>query len=193
MAIGSTQKTRGFEIVDDKFRNNPTRDIIIPARSTRFSAGYDFCSPISFAIPARGTFKLFTDVKVYMLEDEYLSVYIRSSVATKKKLLLVNGTGIIDCVPKGTKISTNQGFKKVEDLFNSNEKEMILSYNEKKECIEDDVLEDIWIVDDLDLLEIRTEKNDVIKIPLEKEVFTKRGWVKAKNLKETDKILRVDN
>jgi len=38
------------------------------------------------------------------------------------------------------------------------------------------------------LLEIKTEEGS-IKIPLEKEIYTEKGWKKAKNLTREDKIL----
>ena len=37
-----------------------------------------------------------TDVKSYMLDDEVLSIHVRSSIGTKKDLMLKNTTGIID-------------------------------------------------------------------------------------------------
>jgi len=38
-------KIRGFEVVQDWARKNPDQLIIIPERSTYYSAGYDFCAP----------------------------------------------------------------------------------------------------------------------------------------------------
>ena len=37
-----------------------------------------------------------TGLKAYMGDDEYLSVFIRSSLAFKKGLMLANSTGIVD-------------------------------------------------------------------------------------------------
>jgi len=96
MMIGNSRQIRGFEGVDIDMRKNKNQDIILPTRGTRFSAGYDFYSQVTFDVPVGGSYKLFTDVKAYMLEDEYLSIFIRSSIATKKNLVLANGTGIID-------------------------------------------------------------------------------------------------
>ena len=39
---------------------------------------------------------LWSNVKAYMQEGEVLMLYVRSSLGTKKGLVLANGTGIID-------------------------------------------------------------------------------------------------
>lgn len=185
-------KVRGFEVVSDSARKNPDSNIILPTRSTNFSAGYDIITPIDVVVPAHGTLFFWTDIKAYMRPDEYLKIVIRSSLGVKKNLFLLNQVGIIDCVPAGTKISTSNGYKLVEDIFNSNDKESVLSFNEYKNCIDDDICTDIWIVDNLELLSIETENGDVVEIPYEKEVYTKRGWTKARNLTIYDEILSIE-
>lgn len=37
-----------------------------------------------------------TGIKAYMQTDEYLGVHIRSSIAIKQKLTLINNVGVID-------------------------------------------------------------------------------------------------
>jgi len=162
---------RGFKIVSDEHRKH--KNVKLPLRGTKDSAGYDFL--------------FWTDIKSYMNTGEVLEVYVRSSIAIKKGLMLCNQVGIIDCVPKGTKIQTKNGEINVEELMNK--KEIIISYNTETEEIEEDNLKEIWVVDDLELLEIKTEDGFSIKIPLDKEVYTKRGWIKAKNLLFSDEIL----
>lgn len=89
-------KKRGFLEVKKAYRTTDG-DIVLPQRSTKSSAGYDFYSPVDFTIPAYGYSSLiFTDVKAYMQEDEVLQLYVRSSLGVKKGLVLANGTGIID-------------------------------------------------------------------------------------------------
>ena len=68
----------------------------IPVRKTFNSAGYDICAAFDGMIPARGTGIVETGVKAYMRANEYLSLYIRSSIGFKNGLALSNGTGIID-------------------------------------------------------------------------------------------------
>ena len=117
-------------------------------------------------------------------------VFPRSSVRNYQ-LSLSNSVGVIDCVPSGTKIKTVNGDINVEELFNNMDLP-ILSYNEELNTIENDIITDMWIVENKELLKITTEDNDIIEIPYEKEVFTKSGWKKAINLTENDEILRYN-
>lgn len=92
-----SQKVRGFEIVSDEFRKHPNVDIRIPTRATTESAGYDISTPIDIKIPPHGISEAIqTDIKAYMLYDEYLEIVPRSSIGFKKGLMLVNTCGIID-------------------------------------------------------------------------------------------------
>lgn len=92
-------KIRGFEVVSDWARkhNHPDSDVILPTRSTSYSAGYDFISPADYVIPAYGYEIIYTDIKAYMQKDEYLKIVMRSSLGIKKGLFLMNQIGTIDC------------------------------------------------------------------------------------------------
>lgn len=93
MVIRGINKIRGFELVKDA----PT-DAKLPLRGSEYSAGYDFYAPCDIIIPAYGFSKLTPlNVKAYMLNDEYLKLVVRSSLATTKARLQVSqGTAIID-------------------------------------------------------------------------------------------------
>lgn len=83
---------RGFEVItayEDK-------DIHLPTRKTTESAGYDLeCAEAVTLAP--GELKLIpTGIKAFMAYDEYFAIHIRSSMAIKRRLALVNSTGIID-------------------------------------------------------------------------------------------------
>ena len=68
----------------------------LPERKTKFSAGYDFHLPYDINIPANGYVTIPLGVKCSIDDDYVLQLHIRSSYATKKNLMLVNCTGIID-------------------------------------------------------------------------------------------------
>lgn len=103
------KKIRGFEIVKDEARTAKdifkdekgnqhafNVDITLPTRADKGSAGYDFYIPKeTVLLPAQKTL-LFTDVKAYMQEGEVLELYIRSSLAVKKGIMLSNNVGIVD-------------------------------------------------------------------------------------------------
>lgn len=87
---------RGFEIVREDCRHFDLEDIKLPTRADKGSAGYDFYSPIDFEIKPGETKVVPMDIKAYMLEDEVLLLWIRSSMGIKKKIILANQTGVVD-------------------------------------------------------------------------------------------------
>lgn len=83
---------RGFEIVE-AWKN---KEISLPMRKTVSSAGYDIESAIDVELEPGKVKIIPTGLKAYMDNDEYLSIHIRSSMAIKKGIVLMNSTGIID-------------------------------------------------------------------------------------------------
>ena len=114
-----SDKIRGFKAVSrcwDMFQADGGHRVL-PKRSTKNSAGYDFFAVEDIVIPShleewiknfklmrsdgcsRGTVKPFcikTGVKAYMQDDEVLQLYIRSSSPGKLGLILANSVGIVD-------------------------------------------------------------------------------------------------
>ena len=91
----------GAEMSDEQIEaiyNN----IKLPKRSTEFSAGYDFFSPIGgFTLPAGGCMIIPTGVKcnlggVTSDMGKFLALYPRSSYGFKYGMRLMNTVGIID-------------------------------------------------------------------------------------------------
>ncbi len=90
------ERTRGFEIA----KGFEDKGINLPVRKTKCSAGYDIEAAEDVVIPA---FKpgmkptlVKTGLKAYMMEDEMLCLYNRSSNPGKKGLVMANSVGIID-------------------------------------------------------------------------------------------------
>lgn len=71
-------------------------DIILPKRSTLNSAGYDFYSVISFTLNPGERRIIPTGIKASMNSNEFLSIYIRSSLGFKWNIRMCNQVGIID-------------------------------------------------------------------------------------------------
>lgn len=86
------ERTRGFEIVS-AFEG---KGIHLPERKTADSAGYDIESAVDADIFPGKVAVIPTGLKAYMRKGEYLALHIRSSMAIKHGIILVNGTGIID-------------------------------------------------------------------------------------------------
>ena len=85
-------KIRGFE----KIAKYAEVDFPMPERKTELSAGYDFCLPEEVTLEPGKLQLVPTGVKAYMQPGEWLGMHIRSSMAVKKRLMLVNNVGIID-------------------------------------------------------------------------------------------------
>jgi len=90
------EKIRGFEIA----KGFEDKQINLPVRKTKYSAGYDVEAAEDTIVPA---FKpgmkptlMKTGIKSYMQENEYLMLANRSSNPGKKGLILANSVGIID-------------------------------------------------------------------------------------------------
>lgn len=81
---------RGFEKVSGYEYVN------FPKRKTKQSAGYDIESAVD-AVITPGEIKLIpTGLKAYMCENEWLGIYIRSSIAVKHGVVLANNVAVID-------------------------------------------------------------------------------------------------
>jgi len=90
---------RYFEAVEKKYIKNSSflEEIKLPERSTKNSAGYDFFLNQNGLILCPGlSYFIWTDVKVKLEKNEVLLILIRSSLALKKGLSLVNPVGVID-------------------------------------------------------------------------------------------------
>ena len=83
---------RGFEILQG-YENS---GIILPTRKTAFSAGYDLQAAENVLVSKDKISLVPTGLKAFMLSDEVLLIYIRSSLAVKYGVTLANGVGVID-------------------------------------------------------------------------------------------------
>ena len=90
------KRKRGFEIA----KGFEDKEINLPVRKTKFSAGYDIEAAEDTIIPS---FKkgmnptlVKTGLKAYMEDDEVLLLYNRSSNPKKKGLIIPNSVGVID-------------------------------------------------------------------------------------------------
>ena len=90
------EKIRGFEVA----KGFEDKNINLPVRKTKYSAGYDVEAAEDTVIPS---FKkgmkptlIKTGIKAYMADDEVLILANRSSNPGKKGLILANSIGVID-------------------------------------------------------------------------------------------------
>ena len=86
--VSAVPKVRGFQCVTGC-------NVPLPQRKTRHSAGYDIASTIDITIVPNATVTIPTGIKVYMADDEFLGLYIRSSMG-KLGLSMATGVSVID-------------------------------------------------------------------------------------------------
>ena len=90
------EKIRGFEVA----KGFEDKNINLPVRKTKYSAGYDVEAAEDTIIPAfkRGQKPTLvkTGIKAYMGDDEMLLLYNRSSNPGKRGLILANSVGVVD-------------------------------------------------------------------------------------------------
>jgi len=85
-------KTRGFE----KISSYQNIDLMMPQRKTEHSAGYDIVAAQDVELLPGQVTMIPTGLKAYMNDDEYLGIHIRSGLAIKQHLSLINSQGVID-------------------------------------------------------------------------------------------------
>ena len=90
------EKVRGFEVA----KGFEDKEINLPIRKTKYSAGYDMEAAEDVVIPAfkpgQKPVLVKTGLKAYMQDDEVLMLYNRSSNPKKKGLILANSVGVVD-------------------------------------------------------------------------------------------------
>lgn len=89
--ISNKQFNKDFKNIDAKYS-----DLITPKRSTNHSAGYDFYLPYDLTIQPNQVVCIKTGIKVSLNNDEFLAIYIRSSLGFKYNIRMCNQVGIID-------------------------------------------------------------------------------------------------
>ena len=116
---------RGFEKISKEEENE---FVMLPRRSTSRSAGYDFCSPEDVIIQPNSSYIVKTGIKAFMMNDECLFIYPRSSVGIKHGVMLKNTVGVIDSDYYNN--PDNEGEIMVA-LHNTSQKDYILKKGER--------------------------------------------------------------
>jgi len=87
---------RKFEFVNRILSNEDGIKRILPTRSTKNSAGYDFFNPKNIICKSHKITMIPTGIKAQFPEDEMLLLFNRSSNPKKKGLIILNGVGVVD-------------------------------------------------------------------------------------------------
>lgn len=87
---------RKFEFVNRILSNEDGIKRLLPTRSTKNSAGYDFFNPKNIICKSHKITMIPTGIKAQFPEDEMLLLFNRSSNPKKKGLIILNGVGVVD-------------------------------------------------------------------------------------------------
>ena len=75
-------------------------EIRLPERKTKYSCGYDVSTPVDIVIAPHTSIVVPTGIRAVFSEQEmetwHLKLYARSSVGIKDKVVVTNGTGLVD-------------------------------------------------------------------------------------------------
>lgn len=167
-------------------------DAVVPSYAKEGDAGLDLTAyrmtPTKAGIPY---IEYGTGIAMEIPQGYVGLVFPRSSISKLEGFSLKNSVGVIDCVPAGTMISTSDGEMPIEEIYEMSDFPKVISYNESLNELEADIIDDIWIVNDLELLKITIDDNTSIVVPKHKEVYTKSGWKKAVDISTEDEILCI--
>lgn len=83
-------------IKNECYKGEEKEPVMLPLRGTKTSAGYDFFTPVELVIKPQDKVFFWTDVCAEMEEDEVLLLDVRSSIGTKRDLMLANTIPVID-------------------------------------------------------------------------------------------------
>lgn len=115
-------------IKDTNLTQKEYDELLLPKRSTKTSAGYDFHIPNNITIKPNEIVKIKTGIKAQMNPNEVLLIIIRSSLGTKYNLRLTNQVGVIDSDYYNNE--TNEGHI-IVSIKNEGTKEITLNQNDR--------------------------------------------------------------
>ena len=150
---------------------------------------WDMYAVERIVIPAQGNATVNVGLKLGYITPGFGIVFKpRSGLGFKNNLQ--PHLGEIDCVPTDTKIATTNGDITVSDLIKLDQLPSIISYNIEKNSLEEDKIDEIYLVPNKKMIKIETSGGNV-RIPETKQVYTKRGWIQAKELTLDDEVLTL--
>ena len=101
MSVGRFEKVSEKQYLSDLANlgiadTDSYKDVVIPFRATKNSAGYDFVCPIDVCLKPNETIKIPSGIRCKIDETCVLQIYPRSSLGFKYQMCLLNTVGIID-------------------------------------------------------------------------------------------------
>jgi hypothetical protein len=129
------------------------------------------------------------EVKQRLLNEEEITSFLEISLRATACPMPLNADvwdGLY-CIAEGQLVTMEKGSKKIEDVKIGDK---VATYNEQTKKVEFSSVLRITSSKKTDLIEINTEYG-VLEVTEDHQVFTKRGWVLAKDLTEEDYLLEI--
>lgn len=118
---------RKFEVVKSEFVKYNQTQFKTPVRATKFSAGYDFYSPIDVVIKPQSMEMIWTNFKAQFGTNEVLLLCVTSGMG-KNGIMLANTLGVIDSDYYGNVSNDgNLGFR----LYNFSTNDYVIKQGDK--------------------------------------------------------------
>lgn len=94
------------------------------------------------------------------------------------------------CTSEDANIILSKGKKrKIKDLRKYDE---LIAFDEMNKMLKNTVIDKIFQGETKEIYELELEDGNKLKITAEHLIFTHQGWIKVKDLKDTDKVLTVE-
>ena len=161
------------------------KDSVTPNYAYPTDSGFDLYSTEEKSIEPFGRELIPTGLHFDIPENYEIQVRSKSGLALKQGLMVLNSPGTVDCFSEDMKVLTIDGEKTINEIKIG---EIVYSFNEKTLKIEKDVISQIFDTEKQEILIIETESG-ILEVTPNTEVYTTKGIVLAKNLKENDEII----
>ena len=160
-------------------------DAVHPKYNYGSDSGFDLHSVEDIVIPPFGR-ALVPSGLCFDIKDGYeIQVRTKSGLAINQGLMVLNSPGTVDCFSEDMKILTINGEKTINELKLN---DVVFSFNEQTLEIEKDVIINIFNTEEQDIIIFETE-NGILEVTPNSDVYTKRGLILAKDIKENDEII----
>lgn len=170
-----------FLINDEELKNQ-----ITPMYNYESDSGFDlFNAGPHITIEPLGRTLVPTGIRLNIPINCEIQIRPKSGLALKQGLTVLNTPGTVDCFSEDMKILTIKGEKTINEL---NLNDVIFSFNEKTLEIEKDIITNIFNTEEQEIIIFETD-NGILEVTPNSEVYTKRGLLLAKDVKENDEII----
>jgi deoxyuridine 5'-triphosphate nucleotidohydrolase len=160
-------------------------DAITPKYNYDSDSGFDLHSVEDVTIEAFGRALVPSGLSFDIKDGYEIQVRTKSGLAINQGLMVLNSPGTVDCFSEDMKILTIKGEKTINEL---NLNDVIFSFNEKTLEIEKDIITNIFNTEEQEIIVFETD-NGILEVTPNSEVYTKRGLLLAKDVKENDEII----